>query len=100
MRRVKTRLMLVAVVEGALAGVGAGPAGAAAKVGAHRKELTGGSPITVVASGLNSPRSLAWGPYGHLLVAEAGTPPMTPPSVCNVDSEVITFGLSCYGHTG
>ena len=29
--------------------------------------------ITVVMSGLNSPRGLAWGPEGGLYVAEAGT---------------------------
>jgi hypothetical protein len=100
MRLRKTSRMLFAVVAAtAFAGVGAGPSGLVAKA-ATSGELTSSSPVTVVASGLNSPRSLAWGPDGHLLVAETGAPPLTPPSVCNFDSEEIKFDMVCFGFTG
>ena len=88
MRRLKTGLMLMAAMAAtALVGVGAGPSGLAAQAATHPADLTSSAPVTVVASGLNSPRSLAWGPYGHLLVAEAGT----PGSEC---SDTTCFGLN------
>jgi hypothetical protein len=100
MRCLKTSRMLFAVVAAtALAGVGVGPSGLVAKA-ATPGELTSSAPVTVVASGLNAPRSLTWGPDGHLLVAEMGAPPLTPPSVCDSDSEEITFELECFGFTG
>jgi len=93
--------MLFAVVAATtLAGVSAGPSGPVATAATYPGELTSSAPVTVVASGLNSPRSLAWGPDGHLLVAETGAPPLTPPSACNFDSEEITFDMACYGLTG
>jgi hypothetical protein len=89
MRRLKTSRMLFAVVAAtALAGVGAGPSGLVATAATYPGELTSSAPVTVVASGLNNPRSLAWGPGGHLLVSEAGT----YPSVCS--------GTECFGLTG
>ena len=89
MRRLKMSRMLFAVVAATtLAGVSAGPSGPVATAATYPGELTSSAPVTVVASGLNSPRSLTWGPDGHLLVAEAGT----RPSVCS--------GTECYGLTG
>ena len=54
-------------------------------------------PVTVVASGLNNPRSLAWGPDGKIYVSEAGVggdacaplPPGPEPQ-----------GVACFGTTG
>jgi len=89
MRRLETSRMLLAVAAAtALAGVGAGPSGLVATAATYPGELSSSSPVAVVASGLESPRSLAWGPDSHLLVAEAGT----RPSVCS--------GTECYGLTG
>jgi hypothetical protein len=101
MRRLKTSRMLFAVVAAtALAGMGAGPSGPVAKAATYPGELTSSAPVTVVASGLNSPRSMTWGPDGHLLVAEMGSPPLTPPSACNFNSEEIKFDMMCFGLTG
>lgn len=102
MRRLTTnRMLFAAVVATALAGVSAGPTVARAATPTHHpRELTSNSPVTVVASGLNSPRALTWGPRGHLLVSETGTPPFDPPSVCNFRSEEITLDMTCYGWTG
>ncbi len=105
MRRLKT----LAVVVSAVAAVGLGQFNAAvaattatttaaatpaAHAGAatHLGDLTSSAPVTVVASGLDEPRSLAWGPHGHLLVAEAGT----PPPLCSGSG----FALECWGLTG
>lgn len=93
MRRLKT---LSAVVTAAMVAVttaaavaGATPAAHAGAV-THLGDLTSSAPVTVVASGLDEPRNLAWGPHGHLLVSEAGT----PDGVCD------PTGTSCYGLTG
>src|SRR5215469_4601628 len=95
MRRLRTRRMLFAVVAagtfaGVIAGVTAGPPELAAGAATHPGDLSASAPVTVVASGLNEPRSLVWGPHHHLLVSEAGT----PDGVCD------PTGLSCYGVTG
>jgi len=87
--------MLFAVVAagtfaGVIAGVTAGPPELAAGAATHPGDLSASAPVTVVASGLNEPRSLVWGPHHHLLVSEAGT----PDGVCD------PTGLSCYGVTG
>jgi hypothetical protein len=95
MRRLKSGRMLFAVVAAAtaLVGVDAGQSGAVAKAATQSVELTSDAPVTVVASGLNSPRHLGWGPHGHLLVAEAGT----PGGEC---SSTDLFTMICYGLTG
>jgi hypothetical protein len=79
---------LAAGVVTALAGGGVAVLGDTATAASRPGHLTTSSPVTVVAQGLNSPRSLAWGPHGHLLVAEAGTG----------GSECV--GTSCFGLTG
>jgi hypothetical protein len=74
MRRFKMRWMaLVGLGAMALAGGGLQAAGSAAGAATHPADLTSSAPVTVVAQGLNNPRSLVWGPHGHLLVSEAGT---------------------------
>jgi hypothetical protein len=81
-------MVLAAVATAVLTGFSAGTSGPAASATTGPADLTSSAPVTVVASGLASPRGLAWGPGGHLLVAEAGT----PGSVCS--------GSTCYGLTG
>jgi hypothetical protein len=94
MPRLKTHLTLLATVAAtALAGMGAGPAVPEAGAATHPDELTADAPVTVVASGLHEPRHLAWGPRGHLLVAEAGL----PPDVCDSTDPNTRV---CYGLTG
>ena len=98
MRRLKTLSAVViaaaiavitaAAVTTAAAATPAVHAGAATHLG----DLTSSAPVTVVASGLDEPRSLAWGPHGHLLVSEAGT----PPPLCSGSG----FALECWGLTG
>jgi hypothetical protein len=102
MRRLKTHLMLSTVVAAAaLTGVAAEPSVQAADaVTTHTGGLTSSAPVTVVASGLNSPRNLTWGPGGRLLVTEVGSPPFTPPSVCNFISDEIVLDMRCFGLTG
>ena len=80
MRRRRTRHALFAAVAATvLTGLGAGPSGGlAAQAGTpHLGDLSSSAPATVVASGLNNPRNLIWGPDGHLLVSESGTFPTT-----------------------
>jgi len=55
--------------------------------------LAAGPTVTVVASGLDNPRGLAFGPEGALYVAEAGT----GGAVCGIPSPE---GESCFGNTG
>jgi hypothetical protein len=103
MRRVKTHLVLSAVLLAtAFAGTGGGLSGQAAAASAtpHSGTLTSSAPLTVVARGLHSPRNLAWGPRGRMLVAETGAPPLTAPSECNFHSEEIVFEMRCFGMTG
>jgi sugar lactone lactonase YvrE len=52
------------------------------------------SVVTVVMSGLNSPRGMAWAPNGGLYVAEAGTPEAT--TVC----ATLARGVNCYSGSG
>ena len=54
----------------------------------------GGPQVSVVASGLNSPRHLAFGARGDLFVAEAGTGGST--TACFIGGE----GPACWGPTG
>lgn len=93
MRRLKTSRMLFAgmAAAAALVGLGAGPSGLVAEAATHPAHLTSNAPVTVVASGLHSPRSLAWGPHGHLTVAETGT---TPPACTGTGFETRCFGLT------
>ena len=79
-RRVMTRFVLVlaVLVFSALAGVSAASA----------------QPFTAVASGLDNPRGLAFGPSGALYVAEAGR---GGPGPCVVAGE---GGEACLGATG
>ncbi|MDC5699175.1 ScyD/ScyE family protein [Intrasporangium calvum] len=56
-----------------------------------------GSHVTVIASGLNSPRQLAFSPGGGLYVAEAGTAGNPADSPCQEHPE---FGEVCFGFTG
>ena len=53
-----------------------------------------GPSVTVVMSGLNSPRGLEWGPEGALYVAEAGTGAVNGPCVAS------PRGPICYSGTG
>ncbi|CAG6395579.1 ScyD/ScyE family protein [Streptomyces cocklensis] len=95
MWRLKTSRLLFAGVAAAtaLVGVGAGPSeGAEAQAAHHPAHLTSNAPVTVVASGLNSPRSLVWGPRGHLIVSEAGE---APPTCVGTG-----FPTKCFGFTG
>ncbi|MGH3509444.1 MAG: ScyD/ScyE family protein, partial [Nocardioidaceae bacterium] len=52
------------------------------------------SPYQVVASGLNNPRHLSFGPHGDLFVAEAGS---GGPGTCINGSD---GGINCFGWTG
>jgi hypothetical protein len=105
-RRLKTHRTLVAgavVAATAFAGIGAGQSGAAAASAAHRGpggDLPADAPVTVVATGLDSPRALAWGPDHQLLISEAGSPPFTAPSECNGPTTTVGYDLSCFGLTG
>jgi len=98
MRRLKTSRTLAAGVAAAaaLVGLGAGPSGQAAVAVTQSprptSHLTSDAPVTVVASGLNSPRSLAWGRNGHLLVSEMGATPQ--------ECQGTGFATKCYGLTG
>ncbi|SHN18378.1 ScyD/ScyE family protein [Actinacidiphila paucisporea] len=94
MWRLKTSRLLFAGVAAAtaLVGVGAGPSGQEAQAAGRPAHLTGDSPVTVVAAGLNSPRSLVWGPRGHLIVSEVGE---TPPTCVGTG-----FPTRCFGFTG
>jgi sugar lactone lactonase YvrE len=94
--------VLAAVAAAALTGVSAGPSGLAASAATDPPGLTSSAPVTVVASGLDNPRGLAWGPDGHLLVAEAGI----TPSLCqSTSATTLPAGPAvpegnCYGLTG
>jgi hypothetical protein len=92
MRALKSKMRrAVSLTAGAvlvLAGGGAAAAGATPAAAARPAHLSSDAPVTVVAQGLNNPRSLAWGPHGHLLVAEAGT----LPTDC--------VGTHCFGVSG
>jgi hypothetical protein len=92
MRYAKAFLMALAVTVPVLAGVSTGPPGLAADAASHLSDLTSSAPVTVVASGLEDPRSLTWGPHGHLLVADDGTP------FAETCSSVIT--TDCFNLTG
>lgn len=65
------------------------PAGPTAAV-----QSSAGPTITVLMSGLDAPRGLAWGPDGGLYVAEAGTPGINGPCA------TVVRGLNCYSGTG
>jgi hypothetical protein len=54
--------------------------------------------VSVVMSGLRSPRGLAWGPEGALYVAEAGTSQQT--GGCVAFMEGATLSSRCYSGTG
>jgi hypothetical protein len=81
-------MVLVGLVAIALAGGGLRTSGFVARAATRPANLTSSAPVTVVAQGLNSPRSLVWGPAGHLLVSEGGT----------VGPEC--SGAECFGLTG
>ncbi|MBG0562328.1 ScyD/ScyE family protein [Actinoplanes aureus] len=76
-----TRSLLCAAVAGLAVLVG--PAPAAAR-----------PPLRTVATGLDSPRGLAFGPHGELYVAESGRGGVGP---CPAELE---GGLACLGRTG
>jgi hypothetical protein len=99
MRRLKKSRTLAAGMAAAAALVSLVAAGApgqaaeaATKTPRPTSHLTSNSPITVVAKGLNSPRSLTWGPRGRLLVAEVGGAPET----CRGTG----YATRCFGFTG
>jgi len=94
MRRLKTSRILSAGVAAAaaLVGLGAGPSGLTAQAATHPAHLSSNAPVTVVATGLNSPRALAWGKGHHLYVSEVGV----TPQVCTGTG----FDTRCFGFTG
>jgi hypothetical protein len=61
---------------------------------ASLNEVSAEATATVVMSGLNAPRGLAWGPGGALYVAEAGTPEINGPCV------PLPRGENCFSGTG
>jgi sugar lactone lactonase YvrE len=77
----------IAVSMAALVGVAVHDSGLSARV------LRGLETVTVIASSLDNPRGLAFGPDGALYVAEAGSGGAGP---CAEGPE----GLRCYGATG
>ncbi|UWE13284.1 ScyD/ScyE family protein [Actinacidiphila bryophytorum] len=87
------RMAVAAAAAAAFAGLGAGPSGPVAQAATHPAELRSNAPVSVVASGLNGPRGLVWGPHGHLLVGEAGT----VPSLCDTSDPA---AVNCFGLTG
>lgn len=84
MRRFKSRWLLSAGMMAVTLAGGGLTSGAAASPAnhAHPSSLPADAPVTVVAQGLNNPRDLTWGPYGHLLVSEAGTVGTECPADC------------------
>ena len=62
---------------------------------------TGGPGVTVVMSGLDNPRGLAFGPEGALYVAEAGRGPSDPSCFTNTGCACVILGQRfCAGPTG
>lgn len=98
MRRLKFSRTLAAgaAATAVLVGLGTGPSEVAAEASAHSprptKHLTKDAPVTIAASGLNSPRSLAFTPDGRLLVSEMGATP--------TECRGTGFSTRCYGLTG
>lgn len=94
----RNRVLLAAGAAAVVAGVGAIPSGLVANAAghpapaSHQAGLTSDAPVTVVASGLEAPRDMAWGPDGHLLVSEAGVP--------TSDCVGSGFTLECFGVNG
>ena len=86
-------MAVAAAAAAAFAGLGAGPSGPVAQAAGHPAELRSNAPVSVVASGLNGPRGLVWGPHGHLLVGEAGT----VPSLCDTSDPA---AVNCFDLTG
>jgi hypothetical protein len=70
----------------------------AASAGMAGAETLPGVEMTVVMSGLHSPRGLAWGPEGGLYVAEAGSAQLSGP--CTDSEGDVTRGQNCYSGTG
>lgn len=62
--------------------------------GARPAEVSASATVTVLMSGLDAPRGLAWGPEGGLYVAEAGT------SQINGPCAAVARGANCYSGTG
>ena len=91
--RVRTRRITVAALAVGLVGTGSALVGAGTAT-AHDRSSGGTHAPTVIATGLNSPRQLAFSPRGELYVAEAGT---TGTSNCQSSEE---FGTACVGLTG
>ena len=63
-------------------------------VSAKRAPVAAAAAVSVVMSGLDAPRGLAWGPEGALYVAEAGTAQVVGPCA------TVPRGASCYSGTG
>jgi hypothetical protein len=70
------------------------PSGLTARASLARNPVASDAPVSVVMSGLDAPRGLAFGPEGGLYVAEAGTTAINGPCV------VISRGSNCYSGTG
>ena len=62
--------------------------------GAKPVAVSATATVTVLMSGLDAPRGLAWGPEGGLYVAEAGT------SQINGPCAAVARGANCYSGTG
>lgn len=91
--RVRRRRITAAALAAGLAGTTGALVGAGAANAQGQTSGTTNSP-TVIATGLNSPRQLAFSPRGELYVAEAGT---SGSSNCQTNPE---FGTVCVGLTG
>ncbi|WP_155892927.1 ScyD/ScyE family protein [Intrasporangium chromatireducens] len=92
--RARRRRITVAALSAGLVGTAGVFASAGAATAHGRTSDTRHHAPTVIATGLNNPRQLAFSPEGELYVAEAGT---TGTSNCQTSPE---FGTVCVGLTG
>ena len=90
---INNRRSATALAGGLLAVLACITLGTGWPVGTTRAEAFGGSNVTVVATGLNNPRGLNFGPDGGLYIAEAGSGGAGP---CGPGPE----GDRCFGESG
>jgi hypothetical protein len=90
---INNRRSATAFASGLLAALACITLGVGGPVESARAKAFGGSNVTVVATGLNNPRGLNFGPDGGLYVAEAGSGGAGP---CGPGPE----GDRCFGESG